>query len=340
MDEKRKAIEEVVKSIEKTFGKGTIMKLGDSKEDKEIEWIPSGSIALDCIVGQGFPRGRIIELYGPEGGGKSSIGLLLIRASQKLKGICAYIDAEGAFDPKWTSRLGVNVDDLYLVQPDYGEQALEVVDNIVRSGGFDVIVVDSVAALLPKEELEGTMEDTQQRGLQAKMIGKALRKLAQVVNKTKTVVIFVNQLRQKPGVVYGNPEYTPGGEALKFYSSVRMRISRVSKSDIEYKGEIVGHRIHVVVQKNKVSAPFKKTDFFLCYNKGVDNEESLCNISIEKGIVVQQGPSYIYGENKWVGIQKFVESVRNDNVLYKGLCEKLGVHKGYFSSIEDIKEDD
>ncbi len=294
--EKGKAdISSTLKDLKSKFGEDAIMTLGE-KGHVNVDAIPTGSIGLDAALGiGGVPRGRIIEIYGPESSGKTTLSLHIIAEAQKKSGICAFIDAEHAMDPEYAARLGVNLDELLISQPDTGEQALEIVESLVRSGNLDVIVVDSVAALTPKDEIEGEM-GAHHVGKQARLMSQALRKLTGIVSKSKTVVIFINQIRMQIGVMFGNPETTPGGKALKFYTSVRLDIRRIAQ--IKKGDEIMGGRVRVKVVKNKVAAPFKKTEFDLMYNEGISLEGEILALGEQFDIVQKSGASYSYGEEK------------------------------------------
>jgi recombination protein RecA len=284
-------LSDTLKAIQTKFGEGSIMKLGDTPK-VDINTIPTGSIGLDMALGVGgIPRGRIIEIFGPESSGKTTLSLHIVAEAQKMGGICAYIDAEHAMDPDYTKKLGVNINDLLISQPDNGEQALEIVESLVRTGKIDVVVVDSVAALTPKDEIEGDM-GAYHVGKQARLMSQALRKLTAIVSRSKTVVIFINQIRMQIGVMFGNPETTPGGKALKFYTSVRLDIRKIAQ--IKKGEEIVGSRTRVKIVKNKVAAPFKQTEFDIIYNEGISKEGELMALGEKFKIIEKTGNSYFY----------------------------------------------
>ncbi|MDR0367484.1 MAG: recombinase RecA [Rickettsiales bacterium] len=296
-DNKNAALAAALAQIEKSFGKGSVMKLGE-REAEAIEAISTGSLGLDMALGiGGLPRGRIVEIYGPESSGKTTLTLHVVAEAQKAKGACAFIDAEHALDPGYARRIGVDVENLVISQPDSGEQALEICDTLVRSGALDVVVVDSVAALVPKAELEGDMGDSHM-GLQARLMSQALRKLTASVSKSNTLVIFINQIRMKIGIMFGNPETTTGGNALKFYSSVRLDIRRTGA--IKDKDSVVGNETRVKVVKNKVAPPFKTVDFDILYNRGISKEGEIVDLGVKAGIVEKAGSFYSY-DSKRIG---------------------------------------
>lgn len=295
-DNRKKALAAALGQIEKQFGKGSVMRLGDSNAIRDIEVVSSGSIALDVALGiGGLPRGRVVEIYGPEASGKTTLALQVIAEAQKLGGTAAFVDAEHALDPKYAGQLGVNVDELLVSQPDTGEQALEITDMLVRSSAIDIIVIDSVAALTPKAEIEGEMGDSHM-GLQARLMSQALRKLTANINRSNTMVVFINQIRMKIGVMFGNPETTTGGNALKFYASVRLDIRRIGA--IKKGDEIIGNQTRVKVVKNKLAPPFKIAEFEILYGHGISREGEIIDLGVEHGLIDKAGSWYSYGDDR------------------------------------------
>lgn len=320
-DDRKTALDAALKKIEKNFGKGSIMKLGE-KADQQISTVPSGSLALDVALGVGgYPRGRIIEVYGPESSGKTTVALHAIAEVQKQGGTAAFIDAEHALDPAYAKKLGVNIDELLLSQPDTGEQGLEIADALVSSGAVDIIVIDSVAALVPRAEIDGEMGDTHV-GLQARLMSQALRKLSGTINKTKTIAIFINQIREKVGVMFGNPETTPGGRALKFYATVRLEVRR--SEQLKQGSDIVGNRTKIKVVKNKVAPPFKVAEIDIMYGEGISQEGELLDMAVDVDLVDKSGAWYSYnGERIGQGRENVKNYMKDHSEMVSELLAKV-----------------
>ena len=317
-EDKLKALDAAISQIEKQYGKGSIMKLGDNSAHMNVETIPTGSLSLDIALGLGgLPKGRIIEIYGPESSGKTTVALHAVAEVQKRGGIAGFIDAEHALDPAYAKNIGVNIDELYISQPDCGEQALEITETMVRSGAVDIVIVDSVAALVPKAEIDGDMGDSHV-GLQARLMSQALRKLTAVISKSNCIVIFINQLREKVGVMFGNPETTTGGRALKFYSSVRMDVRRIES--LKQAGEVVGNRTRVKIVKNKVAPPFKESEFDIMFGKGISKEGDILDLAADCGIIVKSGAWYAYNGDKIGQGRENAKTYLRENPL---VCEEV-----------------
>ena len=341
--DKQKALDTALSQIEKAFGKGSIMKLG-SREAMEVEATSTGSLGLDIALGVGgIPKGRVIEIYGPESSGKTTLTLHCIAEAQKKGGVCAFVDAEHALDPAYARKLGVNIDELLISQPDTGEQALEIADTLVRSGAIDMLVIDSVAALVPKAELEGEMGDSHM-GLQARLMSQALRKLTASISRTHCTVIFINQIRQKIGVMFGNPETTTGGNALKFYASVRLDIRRIGA--LKDKEEVVGNQTRVKVVKNKVAPPFRTVDFDILYGVGISKEGELIDMGVKAGVVEKAGSWFSYGEQRiGQGKENARQFLKDNPIIAEEIENAVRAQAGVLSSVlegaveEDTLED-
>ena len=324
-EEKLKALEAAISQIEKQYGKGSVMKLGDTSNHMKVETVPTGSISLDIALGQGgLPKGRIVEIYGPESSGKTTVALHAVAEVQKAGGIAGFIDAEHALDPVYAKNIGVDIDNLYISQPDNGEQAMEIAETMVRSGAIDIVIVDSVAALVPKAEIDGDMGDSHV-GLQARLMSQALRKLTAVVSKTNCIVIFINQLREKIGVMFGNPETTTGGRALKFYASVRLDVRRIEA--LKQQGEIVGNRTRIKVVKNKIAPPFKEAEFDIMFGQGISREGDILDNAANLNIVSKSGAWYAYeGEKIGQGRENAKQFLREHPELCQEIETKVRAH--------------
>jgi len=333
-DDKLKALDAALAQIERQFGKGSVMKLGDPGSQMNVETIPTGSLSLDIALGLGgIPKGRIVEIYGPESSGKTTVTLHMIAEVQKRGGIAGFIDAEHALDPVYAKNIGVDIDNLYISQPDNGEQALEITETMVRSGALDIVVVDSVAALVPKAEIDGEMGDSHV-GLQARLMSQALRKLTAVISKSNCTVIFINQLREKVGIMFGNPETTTGGRALKFYSSVRLDVRRIES--IKQAGEVVGNRTRVKVVKNKIAPPFKEAEFDIMFGKGISTEGDLLDLAADANIIVKSGAWYAYNGQKIGQGRENAKQYLLDNKAVFDEIHKL-VREHYFKKPEETE---
>ena len=337
-EEKLKALDAALGQIEKQFGKGAVMKLGDPSAQMNVETIPTGSLSLDIALGLGgIPKGRIIEIYGPESSGKTTVTLHMIAEVQKRGGIAGFIDAEHALDPVYAKNIGVDVDNLYISQPDNGEQALEITETMVRSGAIDIVVVDSVAALVPKAEIDGDMGDSHV-GLQARLMSQALRKLTAVISKSNCTVIFINQLREKVGVMFGNPETTTGGRALKFYSSVRLDVRRIEA--LKQSGETIGNRTRVKVVKNKIAPPFKEAEFDIIFGEGISTVGDILDLAADAGIVNKSGAWYAYEGNKiGQGRENTKQYLKEHTEMLQEIEQKVRAHYGLLDAKDDSNKD-
>ena len=337
-ENKKKALDAAIAKLEKDFGKGTVMKLGDPAAQVQVETVPTGSLSLDIALGMGgVPKGRIVEIYGPESSGKTTVALHMIAEVQKRGGIAGFIDAEHALDPVYAKNIGVDIDELYISQPDSGDQALEITETMVRSGAIDIIVVDSVAALVPKQEIEGDMGDSHV-GLQARLMSQALRKLTPVISKSNCVVIFINQLREKVGVMFGNPETTTGGRALKFYASVRMDVRRIET--LKQGGEMVGNRVRVKIVKNKIAPPFKEAEFDIMFGKGISREGDILDLAANVDVINKSGAWYAYnGEKIGEGRENAKTYLASHPEIMEEVEEKVREHYGLGEGAPETQED-
>ena len=336
-NDKLKALDAAISQIEKQYGKGSIMKLGDNSAHMNVETIPTGSLSLDIALGLGgLPKGRIIEIYGPESSGKTTVALHMVAEVQKRGGIAGFIDAEHALDPAYAKNIGVNIDELYISQPDSGEQALEITETLVRSGAVDIIIVDSVAALVPKAEIDGEMGDAHV-GLQARLMSQALRKLTSVISKSNCIVIFINQLREKVGVMFGNPETTTGGRALKFYASIRMDVRRVES--LKQGGEVIGNHTRIKVVKNKIAPPFKEAEFDIMFGQGISREGDILDLAADLGIINKSGAWYAYNEAKiGQGRENAKIYLRENPDIMEEVEQKVREHYGLIEGGADKEE--
>ncbi len=331
-EDKIRALEAAISNIERSYGKGSIMKLGDSASTLNVETIPTGSISLDIALGMGgVPKGRIVEVYGPESSGKTTVALHMVAEVQKRGGIAGFIDAEHALDPVYAKNIGVDIDNLYISQPDNGEQALEITETMVRSGAVDIIIVDSVAALVPKAEIDGDMGDSHV-GLQARLMSQALRKLTAVISKTNCIVIFINQLREKVGVMFGNPETTTGGRALKFYSSVRMDVRRIES--LKMGGEVVGNRTRIKVVKNKIAPPFKEAEFDIMFGQGISKEGDVLDLAVNCNVIIKSGAWFAYNDAKiGQGRENAKQYLKDNPDVYAEVEAKVRAHYSIQSDV-------
>ena len=337
--DKMKALDAAIAHIEKQYGKGSVMKLGDNAAKMDVETVPTGALSLDLALGLGgIPKGRIVEIYGPESSGKTTVTLHMVAEVQKLGGIAGFIDAEHALDPAYARKIGVDIDNLYISQPDNGDQALEIAETMVRSGAIDIVVIDSVAALVPKAEIDGDMGDSHV-GLQARLMSQALRKLTASISKSNCIVVFINQLREKVGVMFGSPETTTGGRALKFYSSVRMDIRRIET--LKLNGEMVGNRVRVKVVKNKIAPPFKEAEFDIMFGKGISQEGDILDLAANVDIVVKSGAWYSYNGNKiGQGRENAKTFLRENPQLMEEIALKVRTHYGVGNPPEEDEKVD
>lgn len=339
IEEKQKALSVALEKINKDFGKGSVIKLGESLDNMNIDTFSSGSLGLDIALGGGVPRGRILEVYGPESSGKTTLALHMVAEVQKAGGIAGFIDAEHALDPTYAKNIGVNIDDLYVSQPDSGEQALEITETMVRSGAIDIIIVDSVAALVPKAEIDGDMGDSHV-GLQARLMSQALRKLTGIISKSNCTVVFINQLREKVGIMFGNPETTTGGRALKFYSTIRLDVRRVES--VKQAGEVVANKTRVKVVKNKIAPPFKQCEFDITFGEGINAIGEIVDIGVEQGIISKAGAWYSYEGSKFSGREGAKKFLTENPEICNEIREKIvgTVFKGMLRDVENETEED
>ncbi len=332
-DDKRRALDAAISKLEKDFGKGTVMKLGDAGANVSVETVPTGSLSLDIALGLGgVPKGRVIEVYGPESSGKTTVTLHMIAEVQKRGGIAGFIDAEHALDPVYAKNIGVNIDELYISQPDSGDQALEIAETMVRSGAMDIVVIDSVAALVPRQEIEGDMGDSHV-GLQARLMSQALRKLTPVISKSNCVVVFINQLREKVGIMFGNPETTTGGRALKFYASVRMDVRKIET--LKQNGEMVGNRTRIKIVKNKIAPPFKEAEFDIMFGKGISKEGDILDLATSIDVINKSGAWYAYkGDKIGQGRENAKLYLSQNPEVLREIEAKVRAHYGLQSDVE------
>ncbi len=337
-EDKKKALDAAIAKLEKDFGKGTVMKLGDPAAQVVVETIPTGSLSLDVALGLGgVPKGRILEIYGPESSGKTTVALHMISEVQKRGGIAGFVDAEHALDPAYAKNIGVDIDELYISQPDSGDQALEIAETMVRSGAMDIVVIDSVAALVPRQEIEGDMGDSHV-GLQARLMSQALRKLTPVISKSNCVVIFINQLREKVGVMFGNPETTTGGRALKFYASIRMDVRRIET--LKQGGEMIGNRTRVKVVKNKIAPPFKEAEFDIMFGKGISKEGDILDLAVTLNLVSKSGAWFAYnGDKIGQGRENAKIYLREHPEVMAELDAKIREHYNFGSAVKSGEEE-